>query len=73
MLLLSTRFHDSRLSVEIPDTDYLRILASYTIQYNTISYYMRMNVIQDLFIGQDQLTSHEAEGPVGCELVEPDK
>ena len=27
-----------------------------------ISYYARMSVIQDLFIGQDQLTSHEAGG-----------
>ena len=32
-----------------------------------------MSVIQDLFMGQDQVTSHEAVGQVGCDLVEPDK
>ncbi len=47
--------------------------ATWEVSDNIISYYARMSVIQDLFIGQDQLTSHGAEGRVGCELVEPDK
>ncbi len=40
---------------------------------NVICYYMSMSVIQDLFIGQDQVTSHEAVGRMGWDLVDPDK
>ncbi len=56
-----------------PPADILNHHLTLTLMTDIISYYARMSVIQDLFIGQDQLTSHKAVGRVGCEFVEPDK